>query len=188
MNSNALEVSGITKRFEKVNAVDELSFHIQEGEIFALLGPNGAGKTTTVRMMLNIIRPDSGSIRYCIDGIHIAAPSSHELGYLPEDRGLYKEIPIEKTLIYMGILRGMRQDDAARATIQWLERVGLKDRAKDKLEALSKGNQQKVQFISAILHKPAFAILDEPFSGLDPINQVQSVKADSEQSAAERMK
>jgi ABC-2 type transport system ATP-binding protein len=171
MNPNVLEVSTITKHFEKVKAVDELSFHIQQGEIFALLGPNGAGKTTTVRMLLSIIRPDSGFIRYCIDGIHIGAPSSSELGYLPEDRGLYKEIPIEKTLIYMGVLRGMGHANAARATAQWLERVGLKDRAKDKLEALSKGNQQKVQFISSVLHKPAFAILDEPFSGLDPINQ-----------------
>lgn len=171
MNPNVLEVSTITKHFDKVKAVDELSFQIQKGEIFALLGPNGAGKTTTVRMLLGIIRPDSGSIRYCLDGIHAGAPSSSELGYLPEDRGLYKEIPIEKTLIYMGILRGMRRDDAAKATAQWLERVGLKERAKDKLEALSKGNQQKVQFVSSVLHKPAFAILDEPFSGLDPINQ-----------------
>ena len=171
MHSHILEVSAITKEFERVRAVDELSFHIQRGEIFALLGPNGAGKTTTVRMLLGIIRPDTGVIRFRVKSEDIAPPPPSELGYLPEDRGLYKELPIEKTLIYMGILRRMPREDARRAAHEWLEKVGLKDRARDKLEALSKGNQQKVQFISSILHRPAFVILDEPFSGLDPINQ-----------------
>jgi ABC-2 type transport system ATP-binding protein len=171
MISNLLEVDAVTKAFERIEAVDRLSFTIRRNEIFALLGPNGAGKTTTVRMLVGIIRPDSGFIRFCLNGQDIESPVSSELGYLPEDRGLYKDLPIEKTLIYMGILRRMRRTDAAKATGEWLERVGLKDRAKDKLETLSKGNQQKVQFISSILHKPAFVILDEPFSGLDPINQ-----------------
>ena len=171
MISNILEVETITKDFDKIKAVDALSFHIQRGEIFACLGPNGAGKTTTVRMLLGIIRPDSGFIRFRMNGDDIASPLPHEIGYLPEDRGLYKELPVEKTLIYMGILRRMRRAEAARAAGEWLERVGLQERAKDKLEALSKGNQQKVQFISSVLHKPAFVILDEPFSGLDPINQ-----------------
>jgi len=171
MHPHLLEVAAITKEFERVKAVDELSFQIQRGEIFALLGPNGAGKTTAVRMLLGIIRPDLGSIRFCMNGGDVALPHPSEVGYLPEDRGLYKELPIEKTLVYMGILRRMRRAEATSAANEWLERVGLKDRAKDKLEALSKGNQQKVQFISAILHRPAFVILDEPFSGLDPINQ-----------------
>ncbi|MDP2884202.1 MAG: ATP-binding cassette domain-containing protein [Ignavibacteria bacterium] len=171
MISNVLEVDTVTKAFERVKAVDQLSFRIERNEIFALLGPNGAGKTTTVRMLLGIIRPDSGFVRFRLNGQDVTSPLSSELGYLPEDRGLYKELPIEKTLIYMGVLRRMRRADAAKATSEWLERVGLKDRAKDKLETLSKGNQQKVQFISSILHKPAFVILDEPFSGLDPINQ-----------------
>ena len=171
MHSHILEVSAITKEFERVKAVDELSFRIQRGEIFALLGPNGAGKTTTVRMLLGIIRPDLGTIRFCMNGGDVALPRPSEVGYLPEDRGLYKELPIEKTLVYMGILRRMPREDARRAAHEWLEKVGLKDRARDKLEALSKGNQQKVQFISSILHRPAFVILDEPFSGLDPINQ-----------------
>lgn len=171
MISHLLEVETVTKDFDRIKAVDELSFRIRMGEIFALLGPNGAGKTTTVRMLLGIIRPDSGFIRFRMNGNDIAAPRSSEVGYLPEDRGLYKELPVEKTLIYMGILRRMRRADATRAAGEWLERVGLKDRAGDKLEALSKGNQQKVQFISSVLHKPAFVILDEPFSGLDPINQ-----------------
>ncbi len=171
MISHLLEVEAVTKEFERVKAVDELSFQIRRGEIFALLGPNGAGKTTTVRMLLGIIRPDSGSVRFRMNGENVMVPSPSEVGYLPEDRGLYKELPIEKTLIYMGMLRRMRRTDATKATMEWLERVGLKDRAKDKLETLSKGNQQKVQFISSILHKPTFVILDEPFSGLDPINQ-----------------
>jgi ABC-2 type transport system ATP-binding protein len=171
MVSPLLEVETVTKDFNRIKAVDALSFHIRRGEIFALLGPNGAGKTTAVRMLLGIIRPDSGFIRFRMNGQDVAQPRPPEIGYLPEDRGLYKELAVEKTLIYMGILRRMSRPDATRAVREWLERVGLKDRAKDKLEALSKGNQQKVQFISAVLHRPAFVILDEPFSGLDPINQ-----------------
>jgi len=171
MDANILTVDAVTKDFNAVRAVDELSFHIRKGEIFGLLGPNGAGKTTAARMLLGIIHPDSGSIRYSMDGSRTAAPLPPELGYLPEDRGLYKDMPVQKTLVYMGILRGMAREGAARAAGAWLAKVGLGDRAKDKLETLSKGNQQKVQFISSILHAPAFAVLDEPFSGLDPINQ-----------------
>jgi len=171
MSAEILNVDAITKVFESVRAVDGLSFTVRKGEIFGLLGPNGAGKTTAARMLLGIVRPDSGFIRYFIDGQRGEMPLSYELGYLPEDRGLYKDIAVQKTLVYMGILRGMHREDAAQAAASWLEKVGLTDRAKDKLDTLSKGNQQKVQFISAVLHKPAFAILDEPFSGLDPINQ-----------------
>jgi ABC-2 type transport system ATP-binding protein len=171
MTSVILTVESIEKEFERVTAVDRLSFGLTRGEIFALLGPNGAGKTTTIRMLLGIIKPDAGTIRFHM-GENL---SPHELlsktGYLPEERGLYRDISILRTLTYMGVLRGLDHKDATRRTCEWLARMELSDRCDDKLETLSKGNQQKVQFVSAILHKPEFAILDEPFSGLDPLNQ-----------------
>ena len=165
-----LDVRNVTKSFASVQAVAGVSFAVRRGEIFALLGPNGAGKTTLVRMLLGIFWPDSGRFDYSLHG-KPAWPAPTQLGYLPEDRGLYKDIPILRTLVYFGVLRGMRRRDARHAAESWLERMDLAGRANDRLEALSKGNQQKVQFISAILHRPAFAILDEPFSGLDPLNQ-----------------
>jgi ABC-2 type transport system ATP-binding protein len=158
-----LTVDSIEKKFAHVVAVDKLSFDVREGEIFALIGPNGAGKTTTVRMLTGIIKPDAGTIHYSLN---------HEKpGYLPEERGLYKDMPILETLVHMAVLRGMKRIAARAAAMQWLDRVSLQERALDKLDTLSKGNQQKVQFISAVLHRPRFIILDEPFSGLDPINQ-----------------
>jgi ABC-2 type transport system ATP-binding protein len=166
-----LTVRDVTKSYATVRAVAGVSFAVRKGEIFALLGPNGAGKTSLVRMLLGILRPDGGDIEYCIRDTNPAWPIPGDLGYLPEDRGLYKDIPILRTLIYFGILRGMRRKAAQAAALQWLDRMGLADRAGVKLDALSKGNQQKVQFISSVLHKPAFAVLDEPFSGLDPLNQ-----------------
>jgi ABC-2 type transport system ATP-binding protein len=166
-----LTVQDATKTFASVRAVGGVSFDVRRGEIFALLGPNGAGKTTLVRMLLGILKPDTGSITFRLKGNVPAEPQPAELGYLPEDRGLYKDIAIGRTLTYFGILRGMRRADARRAAEEWLERMGLRDRIRDNLDNLSKGNQQKVQFIAAILHRPAFAALDEPFSGLDPINQ-----------------
>jgi ABC-2 type transport system ATP-binding protein len=171
MNDRILRVHAVEKTFGRVKAVDGLSFDVARGEIFALLGPNGAGKTTTIRMLVGIIRPDAGTVEFGLSATPTATLQAHEIGYLPEDRGLYKEIPILRTLTYFGILRGMDRRAASHAAGSWLERFGLLDRAGDKLDALSKGNQQKVQFISAILHRPAFAVLDEPFSGLDPINQ-----------------
>ncbi len=171
MSQPLLEVRFIEKEFDSVKAVDRLSFEVRPGEIFALLGPNGAGKTTVVRMLLRILHPDRGTIRYVINGAPRDKALPHEIGYLPEDRGLYREIPISKTLAYMGILRGMKRKDAAHAADEWLERLKLRDRKNEKLDQLSKGNQQKVQFIASILHRPHFAILDEPFSGLDPVNQ-----------------
>jgi ABC-2 type transport system ATP-binding protein len=157
--------------YANVRAVAGVSFAVRKGEIFALLGPNGAGKTSLVRMLLGILRQDGGDIEYCIRGAVPAWPDSADLGYLPEDRGLYKDIPVLRTLVYFGVLRGMRRSAAKAAALKWLDRMGLGDRAGVKLDALSKGNQQKIQFISAILHRPAFAVLDEPFSGLDPLNQ-----------------
>ena len=151
--------------------MDGLSFGIEAGEIFALLGPNGAGKTTMVRLLMGLLEPDSGSIHYHLDERGAAWPPSSRLGYLPEDRGLYRDLPILHTLTYFGVLRDMEDSAAENAAKRWLERLGLGDRVMDKLAALSKGNQQKVQFAAAVLHRPAFAVLDEPFSGLDPVNQ-----------------
>jgi len=171
MNSIILEVNNITKAFSKVVAVSNLSFTINKGEIFALLGPNGAGKTTTVRMLTNIIKPDSGTINYFFNDPISKVYKNNLLGYLPEERGLYQEIPIIKSLIYLGIIRGMDRQEARKSAEIWLDKLELFERRYDKLNTLSKGNQQKIQFISSILHNPVFAILDEPFSGFDPINQ-----------------
>jgi ABC-2 type transport system ATP-binding protein len=165
-----LDVQNVSKSFANVRAVNGVSFAVRRGEIFALLGPNGAGKTTLVRMLLGIFWPDQGRFQYSLgDGREWPTPA--QLGYLPEDRGLYKDIPVLRTLIYFAMLRGMAKSAARKAALEWLERMKLERRAHDRLETLSKGNQQKVQFISAVLHNPAFAILDEPFSGLDPLNQ-----------------
>jgi len=174
MNSlqKILKVDSIQKQFGNVTAVNNISFEINRGEIFALLGPNGAGKTTIVRMLMNIIQPDFGKISYQLESKNnTGIPESSELGYLPEERGLYQEIPLIKTLIFMGIIRGMDKNSAEKSAIDWLEKLQLSERKSEKLNALSKGNQQKVQFISSIIHNPSFLILDEPFSGFDPINQ-----------------
>ena len=171
MEQPHLQVQTAEKTFESVRAVDGLSFDVRRGEIFALLGPNGAGKTTTVRMLVGILRPDAGRIRFSDDGRETSRLDASRLGYLPEDRGLYPEVPLIKTLTYMGAIRGMDRRAARTAALDWLERLELSERQDEKLDALSKGNQQKVQFIAAVLHKPSFAILDEPFSGLDPLHQ-----------------
>jgi ABC-2 type transport system ATP-binding protein len=163
-----LEVRGIVKHYKSVTAVAGVSFAVRPGEILALLGPNGAGKTTILRILAGILRPDAGSVDWRLGTGGWPEPA--EIGYLPEDRGLYRELPVLRTLTYFGALRGMPPPEATRAARDWLTRLDLADRADDKLDALSKGNQQKVQFIAAILHRPAFAILDEPFSGLDPVN------------------
>jgi ABC-2 type transport system ATP-binding protein len=167
--SPVLRVDGVTKRYRGVTAVDGLSFTVERQQIMALLGPNGAGKTTTVRMIQGIVPPDEGRVTLDIPGA-TGAPRPG-LGYLPEDRGLYKDQPIERILRFFGRLRGLSKGEARDATQSWLERFELADRRRDKLDTLSKGNQQKVQFASAVLHRPAFAVLDEPFSGLDPVNQ-----------------
>jgi ABC-2 type transport system ATP-binding protein len=166
-----LDAKEVTKSFGSTTAVDGLSFAVRRGEIFALLGPNGAGKTTMVRMLMDVIRPDAGQIRFFEDDHAKSSIAPHDVGYLPEDRGLYKELPVIRTLTFMGVIRGMPRSRARQAAEEWLERLDLADRAHDKLDALSKGNQQKVQFIASILHGPRLAVLDEPFSGLDPLNQ-----------------
>ncbi len=176
MGYDILNVQSIVKQFQKQIAVDNLSFSVKRGEIFALLGPNGAGKTTTIRMLLGIIQPDSGVITFNLSQSENSPISKNKLGYLPEDRGLYRDIPIIKSLTYMGVLRGMSRKEADLRGRSMLDQFELGDRVNDKLETLSKGNQQKVQFISAVLHQPEFAVLDEPFAGLDPINQESFLK------------
>lgn len=167
-----LKVDSILKQFGEITAVNNLSFSINRGEIFALLGPNGAGKTTTVRLLMNIIKPDEGTTKFYLhENKGLQIPLASELGYLPEERGLYQEIPIIKTLVYMGIIRGMDKKQAGKSVEEWLKKLELYNRKNEKLSTLSKGNQQKVQFISSILHNPLFAVLDEPFAGYDPINQ-----------------
>jgi ABC-2 type transport system ATP-binding protein len=160
MRQPIIEVNSIEKGFESA-AADRLSFHVQAGEIFALLGPNGAGKTTVVRMLLRILHPDRGTIHYCLNGASRETALPEEIGYLPEERGLYREISVHKNLIYMGILRGMQREEAARAADEWLARLELRERKNEKLDQLSKGNQQKVQFIALDPAPAKFAILDE---------------------------
>ena len=162
-------VSGVTKRFGEITAVDDLSLTVGEGRIVALLGPNGAGKSTLIRMIVGLIRPDRGSIERVAD--KAATRPRGRLGYLPEERGLYQDMPILRTLTYFGTLHGMQPEKAKEAARGWLARLGLDARGSEKVKALSKGNQQKVQFVASILHQPPLAILDEPFSGLDPVNQ-----------------
>ena len=166
-----LSFDSVTKRFSGVQAVDALSFSVDAGEIFALLGPNGAGKTTSVRMIMGLLEPDEGRIDLApalLDGGRV---DRQRLGYLPEERGLYQDAAVLDNLLYLAALRGCRAGDARPRALAWLERVDLAERARDKVSTLSKGNQQKIQFIAAVLHQPRLAILDEPFSGLDPINQ-----------------
>jgi ABC-2 type transport system ATP-binding protein len=164
-----LSVQLLRKQFTSVLAVDDVSFDVPAGSIFGLLGPNGAGKTTTIRMILRILEPDSGTVTY--NGTGFTEATRDNLGYLPEERGLYKKSRLIDTLLYLAELRGLQRSKARLAVMSWLERLGLRDAAQRKIEELSKGNQQKVQFIGAVLHDPAFLVLDEPFSGLDPVNQ-----------------
>lgn len=171
MQNTVLRVNSVSKTFLNVNAVNNVSFTVEQGDIFAFLGPNGAGKTTTLRILLDIIKPDNGQIEWNLNGKYSKLPEAELIGYLPEERGLYLDIPILKSLTYLASIRGMDKADAKKTALQWLERLGLADRSKEKLQVLSKGNQQKIQFVASILHKPAFIILDEPFSGLDPLNQ-----------------
>ncbi len=166
-----LNVSQLTKNFRNVRAVKNLSFDVMEGEIFAFLGPNGAGKTTTLRILLDIIKPDSGTVDWHLKGSKSGLADPTMMGYLPEERGLYPDLPVLRTLIYLASIRGMNPRQAHTEAMLWLEKLGLDKRANEKLQALSKGNQQKVQFVASVLHKPRFAILDEPFSGFDPVNQ-----------------
>ena len=165
-----LQVAHLRKDFNTVRAVDDVSFEVQRGEIFGFLGPNGAGKTTTIRVILNILEPDGGEALY--DGRKFSDRTRDLLGYLPEERGLYKKSKILDTILYFAELRGVARGRAKAEAYRWLKRFSLLEYAERKVEELSKGNQQKVQFIIAVLHGPELIILDEPFSGLDPVNQI----------------
>lgn len=165
-----ININQISKQFEQIKAVDQVSFNIEQGEIYGLLGPNGAGKTTIIRMLMGIIEPDSGNIIY--NGKSLKHGSRSMFGYLPEERGLYQKQKLEETLLYLGKLRDISRDHVKPAVQKWLERFSLSEYRNRKIGELSKGNQQKVQFILAILHDPEFIVLDEPFTGLDPLNQI----------------
>ena len=166
-----IALDGIKKSFDRVVAVDDFSMEVEAGELVALVGPNGAGKTTLLRMIIGMLRPDEGRILFGLNGSPSESLDPHRIGYLPEERGLYTDVPVRRVLLYFATLRGMPRTDAALETARWLDRLGLADRAGEQVSNLSKGNQQKVQFLSSILHRPRLAVLDEPFSGLDPLNQ-----------------
>ncbi|MBT2729061.1 ABC transporter ATP-binding protein [Bacillus sp. ISL-75] len=158
----------VTKRFGDFAAVDDLSLEIPEKEMFGFLGANGAGKTTTFRMILGLLDSSGGKITW--DEKPINYSSSHLVGYLPEERGLYPKLKVRDQIVYLARLRGMQKTEALTELRSWLERFKIQEYENKKVEELSKGNQQKIQFIAAVVHKPKLLILDEPFSGLDPVN------------------
>jgi ABC-2 type transport system ATP-binding protein len=164
----SLLVERINKSFGEFQAITDLSMKVEEGALFGFLGANGAGKTTTMRMILDIFRPDSGQITW--DGTPVSEVERRRWGYLPEERGLYPQMEVEDQLLFLARLNGLSKEDAVRGLEEWLERFQIKANRHKKIEELSKGNQQKVQFLAAILHNPDVLIMDEPFSGLDPVN------------------
>ncbi len=164
----ALLLKDVTKRFGKHTAVNQLSLAIEENQMYGFLGGNGAGKTTTFRMILGLLDKTAGEITW--NGDSIGYDQSHLVGYLPEERGLYPKLKVREQLIYLGRLRGMNKRDIIKQLDYWLDRFKVPEYREKKVEELSKGNQQKIQFISAVIHKPELLILDEPFSGLDPVN------------------
>lgn len=163
-----LKIENVTKRFGDFTAVDDLSLTVGEGTMHGFLGANGAGKTTTFRMILGLLNANEGQITWNNQAINYA--TSPEIGYLPEERGLYPKMKVEEQLIFLGQLRGMRKADAKLAMTEWLERMEVSHYRTKKVEELSKGNQQKIQVIASLMHEPKLLILDEPFSGLDPVN------------------
>ena len=163
-----LLVEHINKSFDQLQVIKDLSMEVTEGSIFGFLGPNGAGKTTTMRMILDIIRPDSGRITW--NGTKIRAIPRHHFGYLPEERGLYPKVEVQEQLVFLARLNGLSKAAALAHLDEWLERFEIPQYRTMKVEELSKGNQQKIQFLATILHDPLILIMDEPFSGLDPVN------------------
>lgn len=162
-----LSVRNISKRYGDIVALEDVSFDVQPGRILGFLGRNGAGKTTTMRSIFGLVRTDTGSVSY--DGEVIGPQHMSAFGYMPEERGLYPRMKVSEQLVYLATLSGMGSSDAAASTDRWLERLDLADRGDSKLEDLSHGNQQRVQLVAAIIHDPELLVLDEPFSGLDPI-------------------
>ena len=171
----SLEINNVTKRFGDFTAVDQLTLHIPKNEIFGFLGGNGAGKTTTFRMLLGLLDMTEGEITWNNESINY--DKSHLIGYLPEERGLYPKLTVKNQIIYLARLRGMKKQDSLPELEKWLDRFKVPEYMNKKVEELSKGNQQKIQFISAVIHKPELLILDEPFSGLDPVNVEMMMEA-----------
>ena len=165
---NVIELKNVTKRFDHFTAVRDLSLEVRRGTIFGLLGPNGAGKTTTIRMIVNIFAPDEGEV--LVMGEHVSDKLQGRIGYLPEERGLYKKMKIGDQLVFFANLKGLTTAEASRRVDQWLERLELTEWKNKKPGDLSKGMQQKIQFIGSVIHEPDVMILDEPFSGLDPVS------------------
>jgi ABC-2 type transport system ATP-binding protein len=163
---HAVEIDRVTKTFGKVTAVDDLSLNVPSGTVYGFIGPNGSGKTTTLRMIMNILAPDDGAIR--VFGESLQGACTDRIGYMPEERGLYKKMKVREILTFYGGLK--RNGDVRRDVDQWLERLDLADWANKKVETLSKGMSQKVQFIATVVSGPELVILDEPFTGLDPVN------------------
>jgi ABC-2 type transport system ATP-binding protein len=158
----------VVKSFGNVKAVNGISFSIEEGEIFGLIGPNGAGKTTTIRMMMDIIKPDSGEVT--IFGGKLGGDTKNKLGYLPEEKGLYKKLRVLESITYLASLKGMDRNSATEKADVLLERAGMLETKNQKIEEMSRGMGQIIQFISTIIHDPMLVVMDEPFSGLDPVN------------------
>jgi len=161
-----LELDGLTRRYGAITALDDLSFSVPAGQVVGFLGPNGAGKTTTMRAVFGLTDLDAGAVRW--NGAPVGQPERRRFGYMPEERGLYPSMLVGDQLEYLGRLHGMSAPDAAAATRTWLERLGIADRAGSKVEALSHGNQQRIQLAAALVHGPELLILDEPLAGLDP--------------------
>ncbi len=167
--SEILRVTEVHKQFDGTRAVNGISFSVSPGEVFGLLGPNGAGKTTLIRMILGIFQPDQGSVNFSF-ALNGHLPKD-KVGYLPEERGLYEDRKISDTLLYLASLKQVAPERARERALRWLERMELTKYFERRVRELSKGMQQKIQFIASVLHEPPFVVLDEPFSGLDPVNQ-----------------
>ena len=165
-----VELAGVTKAYENKIAVNDLSLSIDAGQMFGLLGPNGAGKTSSIRMMMGITIPDSGTVS--LFGKPFQRESLDHVGYLPEERGLYKKMKVIEQLVFFGQLHGLSPQDARKRSTSWAERMEIAGALNKKTDELSKGMQQKIQFISCLLHEPGLIVMDEPFSGLDPVNAV----------------
>ena len=168
VNTLSLDVSGISKRFSSATVVDNISFNVAPGEIFGLIGPNGAGKTTTIRMIMDIIKPDGGTIK--VLGDSLGEKTKERIGYLPEERGMYKKLSVIQSVEYIALLKGIPRQTAKERTHELLQRVDMLPHQNKKTEELSRGMSQLVQFIITIIHEPEMVILDEPFANLDPVN------------------
>jgi ABC-2 type transport system ATP-binding protein len=168
-----VELSHISKSFGSLKAVNDVSFEVEKGEIFGLLGPNGAGKTTSIRILLDIFKPDQG--KASILGGAMTEAKKNQIGYMPEERGMYQDIPLDRCLVYLGTLKGLSSAEVQKRMVTFLERFDLLTSRRKKIKELSKGMQQKAQLIATLIHEPELIIIDEPFSGLDPIN-TQMVK------------